>query len=98
MYLVYESLYGELLYECESTIIVGVYDSLEKAKNKVKELINAEEYYVLDNERNDLEKDNFVRLFYSYQENWNDYFEIIIKKLELNKDLVNIEKEVLDYE
>ena len=94
MYLVYESLYGELLYECESTTIVGVYDSLEKAKNKVKELINAEEYYVLDNERNDLEKDNFVRLFYSYQENWNDYFEIIIKKLELNKDLVNIEKEV----
>lgn len=94
MYLVYESLYGELLYECESTTIVGLYDSKEKAINKVKELINAEEDYVVDIDRDNLEEDNFVRLFYNEQENWNCYYEILIKEIELNKDYVDIVKEV----
>lgn len=95
MYLVYESLYGELLYECESTTIVGLYDSKEKAIKKVKDLINAEDLYVLDIERNNLEQDNYVRLFYDYQENWNCYYEIIIKELKINKDYVNIAREEL---
>ena len=90
MYLVYESLYGELLYECETTTIVGLYDTKEKAIEKVKDLINAEDLYVLDVERNNLEEDNYVRLFYNEQENWNCYYEIIIKELELNKDYVDI--------
>lgn len=92
MYLVYESLYGELLYECESTTIVGLYDSKEKAINKVKELIDAEEFYVVDVESN-LEENDYVRLFYNNQENWNCYYEILIKKLELNKDFILINKD-----
>ena len=95
MYLVYESLYGELLYECESTFIVGLYDSKEKAINKVKELIEQDlkDNWVLDEERKDLENDNHIRLFYNNQENWNDYFEILIKKVELNKDFISINKD-----
>ena len=93
MYLVYESLYGELLYECESTTIVGLYDSKEKAINKVKELIDAEEFYVVDVDSN-LEENDYVRLFYNNQENWNCYYEILIKEIELNKDYVDIVKEV----
>ena len=93
MYLVYESLYGELLYECESTTIVGLYDSKEKAINKVKELIDAEEFYVVDVDSN-LEENDYVRLFYNNQENWNCYYEILIKEIELNKDYVGIVKEV----
>ena len=80
MYLVYESLYGELLYECESTTIVGLYDSKEKAINKVKELIDAEEFYVVDVETN-LEEKDYVRLFYNNQENWDCYYEILIKEI-----------------
>ena len=93
MYLVYESLYGELLVDNDSTNIIGLYDSKEKAINKVKELINAEEFYVLDTERDDVERDGYVRLFFNNQENWSCYYEIIIKKLEINKDLFDIKEE-----
>ena len=89
MYLVYESLYGELLYECDSTYIVGLYDTKEKAINKAKEIIKEDEKdnWVLDDERKNIEKDNIVRLFYNNQENWNNYYEIIIKEIELNKEV-----------
>lgn len=93
MYLVYESLYGELLYECESTTIVGLYDTKERAIKKVKDLINAEDSYVLDIERNNIEEDNHVRLFYDYQENWNCYYEIIIREIEINKDYISFARE-----
>ena len=80
MYLVYESLYGDLLQECDSTNIIGLYDSKEKAINKVKELIDAEEFYVVDVETN-LEEKDYVRLFYDHQENWNDFYEIFIQEI-----------------
>ena len=86
MYLLYESLYGELLQECESTDIIGLYDSKEKAIAKAKYLINEDvrcNNYVLDSVSNDIEKDSFVRLFFNNQENWNDYYEIFIKKMDL---------------
>lgn len=79
MYLVYESLYGELLYECDSTVIIGLYDSKEKAIKKIKEKIienTSDDYnYVVD--------EDYVRLFYNYQENGNCHFEICMKKLEV---------------
>lgn len=86
MYLVYESLYGDLLQECDSTNIIGLYNSREKAIEKAKYNIEQDtktNNYVLDNEKNNLEEDNFVRLFYNNQENWGDYYEIIIKKIEV---------------
>lgn len=86
MYLVYESLYGELQYENDATEIIGLYKTKKGAIKKAKELIKNELKngdYVLDNERKDLENDSFVRFFYGKQENWNCYYEIIIKKLEV---------------
>lgn len=86
MYLVYESLYGDLLCECDSTNIVGLYDTKEKAITRAKELINNEltnNDYVLDKERNDLERDNYVRFFFNSQENWSCYYEIMVEKVEV---------------
>ena len=84
MYLLYESLYGELQNENDVTEIIGLYDTENKAKEKAKEIIENEiknGSYVLDSERQDLENDNFVRFFYGWQENWNCFYEIIVKKI-----------------
>ena len=87
MYLLYESLYGELLTDCDSTNIIGLYESKESAIKKALELIEEDkEYgYILDDERNNLLEDSYVRLFRDWQENWNCYYEIIIQKLDLIK-------------
>lgn len=86
MYLVYESLYGELLYECESTNIIGLYNTKEKAIDKVNKMIKCQlgndSNYVLDTEHNNINEDSFVRLFYNNQDNWNCYYEILIIKVE----------------
>lgn len=85
MYLVYESLYGELLCDCESANIIGLYQTREQAVEKVKSMIKNElesgDNYVLDEEMNDIDNFNYVRLFYNNQENWNCYYEIHIKKV-----------------
>lgn len=87
MYLVYESLYGELLYECESTNIIGLYNTKEKAIDKVNKMIKQQlgndSNYVLDREHNNINEDNYVRLFYNNQDNWNCYYEILIIKVEV---------------
>ena len=86
MYLVYESLYGDLLNECDSTSIIGLYDTKDKAIKKVKELINNElssDNYVLDEERNNIEEYNYVRFFFNKQENWSCFYEICIEKVEV---------------
>lgn len=85
MYLVYESLYGDLLDECNSTNIIGLYETREQAVDKVKSMIKNElesgDNYVLDEEMNDIDNFNYVRLFYNNQENWNCYYEILIEKV-----------------
>lgn len=85
MFLVYESLYEELARECgESTSIIGLYDSKEKAFKKAQELIDIdvkENNFVLDIERDNLQEDNYVRLFWNNQENWSCYCEICIEEI-----------------
>ena len=86
MYLLYESLYGELLQDNDSTHIIGLYDTKEKAIKKAKELIDKDiklNNYILDNERDNIDQDSFVRLFWDCQENWNCYYEVIIEKVEV---------------
>ena len=82
MYLLYESLYGELLCECDSTSIIGLYKTKERALKKAKELIEEDlkNNYVIDNENYDIEN-GYARLFYNNQENWGCYYEIFIKKM-----------------
>lgn len=85
MFLVYESYYNEIVLNIgESTNIVGLYDSKEKAIKKAKELIKEsmeEDNYVLDVENDNIEKDNYVIMFWENQENWNCYYEIYIKEI-----------------
>ena len=89
MYLLYESLYGDLQQENDVTNIIGLYETKEQAIEKAKKMIENElknDSYVLDNERKDLEVDSYVRFFFNCQENWNCYYEIIIQKLDLIKE------------
>lgn len=86
MYLVYESLYGDLLQECDSTNIIGLYRSKEEALGIAKYNIDEDircNNYVLDDENNDIERDGYARLFYNNQENWNDYYEVFVAKVEV---------------
>jgi hypothetical protein len=86
MYLVYESLYGELLQECDSTNIIGLYRTKKAALEAAKYNINEDtrcNNYVLDDEHNDIERDGYVRLFYNNQENWNDYYEVFVVEVEV---------------
>lgn len=51
MYLVYESMYGELVYDCGATNIVGLYSTKELAQEKVKQMVErnlSEDDWVLD--------------------------------------------------
>ena len=80
MYLVYESLYGDLLNECDSTNIIGLYSDLNKAKEVMNNLIKEDieqNNYVLDY----VECDTFKRLFWNKQGNWNCYYEIFIEEI-----------------
>lgn len=88
IYIVYYSNYEDVVRDCgcEATEILGVFKNKEEALKLAKEKINwtlNEGYYVLDIERDDIERDNMVRFFYNNQENWSDYFEIIIKESEV---------------
>ena len=88
MYLVYEQLYGELVADCgESANIIGLYKNKEEALNVVNRNVSfdLQNNYVLDKERNNIEEDNYVRLFWKNQENWNCYYEICIEKMEVQE-------------
>ena len=85
MYLVYESLYGDLLNECDSTNIIGIYDSRKIAIDKLNELVNADlkNGYVLD----DVKCDTFKRLFWNKLGNWNCYYEIFVMEMKLQTSI-----------
>ena len=90
MYLLYESYYGEIVLDVgDSTNIIGLYSSKEKAIEKAKELIETDvknNNYVLDIENNNIEEDGYVIMFWNNQENWSCYYEIFIKKMKLDKE------------
>lgn len=87
VYLVYESNFEDVARDCgEATELIGLYKDKEKAyeiaeKQIKKDLENG--LYVLDIERDDIRRDNYVRLFYDHQENWDVYFEICISEMEV---------------
>lgn len=89
VYVVYESYYGELTLDTgDSTCIIGVYDNIEKAREKIKSRVDYDlqnNFYVLDNECDNEINENggYFRLFYNEQENWGCYYEIIAKVKEV---------------
>lgn len=89
VYVVYESYYGELIQDTgDSTKIIGVYSSLEKAKEKVNNIVQAdlENNYVLDDETENIINENggYFRLFYNNQENWACYYEVVTEVREVD--------------
>lgn len=85
MYLVYESLYGDLLNECDSTCILGLYADRASAIRKAKEMIQEDlklNGYILDSDHGDVDS-GFARLFWNRQENWNCYYEIYVKEMKV---------------
>lgn len=88
VYVLYESIYGELLQDTgDSTKILGVFNDLQQAikiaENNVADDLNNN--YVLDKGEDNGASTNggFWRLFYGEQENWNSYYEINIKQYEV---------------
>ena len=88
VYVVYESYYGELIQETgDSTNLIGVYSDIEKAQEKVKNIVSADllNNYVLDKEAPNIitETGGYYRLFYNNQENWCCYYEISVETREV---------------
>ncbi len=83
VYVVYINFY----YEGNSTELVGVYNDFDKALDKVNRIINddIDLGYVLDNEElNGADKfGGMWRMFAGSQENWNNYYEIIMEREEV---------------
>lgn len=91
MYLVYEGNYGELQNECDATTIIGLYKTKEQAIEIMKHEVetNKEYGFILDDEDMDIdssiEERGYLTMFYKYQENWDSYFEIIIKEINVSE-------------
>lgn len=85
VYVLLDSYYGEI--SGNGVEVVGVYKTKEEAISKRHELVlaNTEDEqldWVLDETTQDLTAD-LVRLFYGYQENWNNYYETEIIECEV---------------
>lgn len=87
VYLVYMSNYEDIVRDgAEATEILGIYKDKEKAYEVARNQINKvlkNHSWVLDNERDDLDRDGYVRFFLFNQENWDCYFEISVTELEV---------------
>jgi hypothetical protein len=87
IYLVYMSNYEEVVRDgAEATEILGVYKNKEEAYNVARAQMNKtlnDHNWVLDMERDDLDRDGYVRFFFNNQENWDCYFEISVTELEV---------------
>lgn len=86
LFLVYQSNYGELQQDSCATDIIGAYKTREEAErireNIIKDDIDND--WVLDKEvENDYLNKDMVIMFWAEQENWNCYYEIYIKEMEL---------------
>lgn len=90
VYIAVEENYYTLACECGASEILGVYDTIDKALDKILKDIETSinEYgYVIDNEC-DLEKFKIdkigcIRLFYKEQENWDYHCEYRIVESEI---------------
>lgn len=87
VYLVYMSNYEEVVRDgAEATEILGVYKNKEEAYKVARAQMNKtlnDHNWLLDIERDDLDRDEYVRFFFNNQENWDCYFEISVTELEV---------------
>ena len=87
LFLVYFSYYGEILGEIgNATSIEGVFKTREEAERLRENLIkeDIENGWIIDKEvENDYLSKDIVIMFWTEQENWDNYYEICIKELEV---------------
>lgn len=91
VYVMTEVNYGELCWECDAIQDIKIFEDEYKAlsffKEKVLDEVNVEDDFVLDEEDDitDLKVGDIIRFFRSYQENWNEYFEIKLEEVEISE-------------
>lgn len=87
LFLVYFSYYGEILGEIgNATSIEGIFKTREEAERLRENLIkeDIENGWIIDKEvANDYLSKDIVIMFWAEQENWNNYYEICIKEMEV---------------
>lgn len=69
--------------ECQEVELVGIFRNLDMAKEKMKEYIETckTDNWVLDEQYE--EGDTTALMFYKYQENWSEHFELTIFQKEI---------------
>lgn len=94
MYRIIQKFYGELCdkekKEDEEVYDEDIYyetDSFEEFRSKLLELVEGalKEGYVIDKQ----EEDCLIRLFYGKQENWQNYFEIILEDTSMLSEFIS---------
>lgn len=90
VYIALEENYHTLACEIGASEILGVYDTIDKALDKILKDIetSVNEYdYVIDNECDleqfKIDKIGYIRLFYNEQENWDYHCEYRIVEMEV---------------
>lgn len=90
VYVVYEQRYGDLLVDCSPCEILGVYKEISSAKKEVEKQVqdNLIYNYVLDynnlDDNNNLRSHDYVTMYYGENDNFNCYFELMIKEMNVN--------------
>ena len=87
VYIVYYSNYEDVVRDgADATEIIGVYknkdEAIKVAKERIKKTLEDHER-MLDIERDDIDRDNYVRFFWGWQENWSCYFELCVDEKEV---------------
>lgn len=87
IYIVYYSNYEDVVRDgADATEIIGVYknkdEAIKVAKERIKKTLEDHEI-MLDIERDDIDRDNYVRFFCGWQENWSCYFELCVDEREV---------------
>ena len=86
VYVVTEINYGEFCIDNDTIETLRVFNDKTKAIKYVENLINCrKKIFQLDEcYDNQVEIDKVIRFFDTYQDNWNAYFEICVKKVILD--------------
>lgn len=92
VYVVYKMYYGEISRDMGDSEIVGVFQNIDEVLENINgEIIDKdiENGFYLDIQDNGMKDDSYGcwRMFYGSEENWNNYYEIIVEKTNLNQKI-----------
>ena len=84
IYLLYICNYRDMAEENDPVEIIGAYKTIEEARERMQQEIddNLENDFILDKKENNI-YNNYITMFYKYQNNWQMRFDIYIKELEI---------------